>query len=115
MKEFIVLVREPDGRADQHTAEELKLHREKWNNWFTKYIKSGHFQGGSALSLNGKMIKGVDTHIINDIHKIGSEIVGGYLLLKAEDLNEAVKIAREIPVFEFEGYLEVRELQVDQD
>ncbi|HEY9004046.1 MAG TPA: YciI family protein [Mucilaginibacter sp.] len=115
MKDFIVLVREPDGRADEHTAEELKLHREKWDNWFAKYSKSGHFKGGSALSLNGKIIKGVDATVINDIHKIDSEIIGGYLLLKAEDLNEAVEIAREIPVFEFEGYLEVRELQVDQE
>jgi hypothetical protein len=113
MKQFIVLVREPDGRADEHTGQELKQHRENWNNWFAKYKKSGNFSGGSALSLNGKLIKGENAGVINDIHKVGTEIIGGYLLLKAETLNEAVEIAREIPVFEFDGYLEVRELQVD--
>jgi hypothetical protein len=115
MKRFIVLVREPDGRTDEHTAEELKLHREKWNNWFIKYSKAGNFDGGSALSLTGKIIKGPDAKIINEIHKTGSEIVGGYLLLQAENLDEAVTIAQEIPVFEFEGYLEIRELQVDKE
>ena len=113
MKQFIVLVREPDGRTDEHTAQELKQHREKWNNWFAKYSKSGKFSGGSALSFSGKLIKGENAEVINDIHKVGTEIIGGYLLLKAGSLDEAVEIAREIPVFEFDGYLEVRELQVD--
>jgi hypothetical protein len=114
MKQFIILVREPDGRADDHTEEEIKAHRAHWNKWFEKYSKTGNFSGGSALSLNGKVIKGPEATVINDIHKVGTEIVGGYLLIEADDLDKAVEIAREIPVFEFDGYLEVRELQVDK-
>ncbi|MBS1530555.1 MAG: hypothetical protein JSU01_09625 [Bacteroidetes bacterium] len=112
MERFLILVREPDGRAVTPTEEETKAHRANWNKWFEKYGKSGNLQGGSALSLNGKMIKGRDAAIINDIHKTGTEIVGGYLLIQAENLDEAVAIAREIPVFEVDGYLEVRELMV---
>jgi len=112
MKRFIILVREPDGRTDDHTEEELKAHRANWNKWFEKYGKSGNFSGGSALSLNGKIIIGPDAKVVDDIHKVGTEIVGGYLLIQAENLDIAVEIAREIPVFEFDGYLEVRELQV---
>lgn len=114
MQKFIILVREPDGRADDHTKEEIKAHRANWNKWFEKYSKAGNFLGGSALSLNGKIIKGRDATVINEIHKVDTEVVGGYLLIQANDLDKAVEIAREIPVFEFDGYLEVRELQVDQ-
>ena len=113
MKRFIILVREPDGRQDDHTEEQIKAHRANWNKWFEKYGKSGNFLGGSALSLNGKIITGPGAKVVDEIHKVGTEIVGGYLLITAEDLDAAVAIAREIPVFEFDGYLEVRELQVD--
>jgi len=112
MTKYIILVREPDGRADQPTEEQQAAHRVNWNKWFDKYGKSGNFLGGSALSLTGKMIKGPDAKVVNDIHKVGTEVVGGYLLIQAENLDKAVEMAREIPVFEVDGYLEVRELMV---
>jgi hypothetical protein len=110
MNKYIILVREPDGRADQTTEEQQKTHRANWNKWFEKYGKAGNFLGGSALSLNSKMIKGPEAEVVDDIHKAGTEIVGGYLLIQADNLNSAVEIARAIPVFQADGYLEVREL-----
>jgi len=112
MERYIILVREPDGRAGTPTEEETKAHRANWNKWLEKYSKTGNLQGGSALSLKGKMIKGPDAKVVDGIHKVGTEVVGGYLLIQAENLDEAVTIAREIPVFEVDGYLEVRELMV---
>jgi hypothetical protein len=112
MLKFIILVREPDGRTDTPSEEENKTHRANWNKWFDKYRPTGTLLGGSALSLNGKLIKGPDAAVVDEIHKVGTEIVGGYLLIQAGNLNEAVAIAREIPVFEVDGYLEVRELMV---
>lgn len=112
MTKYIILVREPDGRADQLTEKRQSAHRANWNKWFEKHGPTGNFLGGSALSLNGKMIKGPDAQVVNDIHKTGTEIVGGYLLVQAENMDKAVEMAREIPVFEVDGYLEVRELMV---
>jgi hypothetical protein len=37
--------------------------------------------------------------------------VGGYLLLNADDFNEAVDIMKTCPIYEFDGYAEIRELQ----
>jgi len=112
MTKYIILVREPDGRADQPTEEQQSTHRANWNKWFEKHGPTGNFLGGSALSLNGKVIKGPDAEVIDGIHKVGAEIVGGYFLIQAENMDKAVEMAREIPVFEVDGYLEVRELQV---
>ena len=58
------------------------------------------------------MIKGPNAEVIDDIHKVGTEIVGGYLLLQANNLDEAVEIARELPVYEFNGYAEVRPFKI---
>ena len=112
MEQFIVILREPDGRADEHIEHDMAEHREKWNEWFAKYAKAGNLLGGNALSLYGKMVKGYDAEVIDDIHKVGTEIVGGYLLLQAEDLDNAVEITRELPVYEFDGYAEVRPFKI---
>ena len=61
------------------------------------------------MSLSGKVIS-PDGELIEGPHKVGLEIVGGFLLLKAENLDEAVQITQSCPIFEFGGYAEVREL-----
>jgi len=111
MERYIVIIREPDGRTEEHSPEEIQQHRQHWNAWFEKWTPTGKFTGGSALSLKGNILKGDPANITPGIHQVGQEIVGGYLLLEAADLAEATAIAQTLPVFEFGGYAEVRELQ----
>lgn len=110
MKDFIVILREPDGRNDEHAEQEIKEHRAHMGEWFQSKIKSGNVTGGSALTLKGVQIKGRNADVVNDIHKVGTEIVGGYILLKAKDWDDAIEIMRSFPVYEFDGYVEIREL-----
>jgi len=111
MKNFIVLFREPDGRTESHSPEEITRHQLNWKNWFEKYSREGKLAGGSGLTLEGNLIKGRNAEITKGIYHNGTEIVGGFLLLKAEDLNEATQIAQTCPIYEFDGYAEVREMQ----
>lgn len=108
MKNYLVLFREPDGRTGQHSDEEISRHQLHWKSWMDTYGKAGNLAGGSSLSLNGRIIKGGE--VGNAIHKTGTEIVGGFLLLKATDLDEATAIAKSCPIYEFGGYAEVREM-----
>lgn len=110
MKNFIVIFREPDGRTLEHSQEEISTHQTNWKNWFEKWGKEGHLNGGSGLTLNGKII-GTDGTVSHTIHQVGTEIVGGFLLLKANDIDQATTIAASCPIFEFGGYAEVREMQ----
>ena len=112
MNNFIIFVREPDGRTEEHTPEAIQQHQLNWKAWFEKWGPTGKFAGGSALSLNGNIVKDATT-IIPGAHQTGLEIIGGYLLLNADDLAEATAIAQSLPVFEFGGYVEVRELKKD--
>lgn len=110
MKDFLIILREPDGRLEPHDEFEVKAHRQRMGEWFQKHIQAGNVAGGSALSLNGKQIKGRNAQVVNEIHRVGTEIVGGYILLKAIDLEDAVAIMCSFPVYEFDGYAEIREL-----
>ncbi|WP_259068981.1 hypothetical protein HDF24_05865 [Mucilaginibacter sp. X4EP1] len=109
MKDFIVILREPDGRQDVHDPIEVKEHRVRMSAWFQQHIKSGNITGGSALTLKGVQIKGRNADVVNDIHQVGTEIVGGYLLLKAIDWDNAIEMMKSFPVYEFDGYAEIRE------
>jgi hypothetical protein len=111
MKKFIVLFREPDGRTIQHSDDEIKVHQENWKNWFSIWGQKGKLEGGSGLTLEGRIIKDNGKMVKNEIYKNHNEIVGGYLLLKCIDFNEAVEIMKTCPIYEFDGYAEIRELQ----
>jgi len=39
------------------------------------------------------------------------ELVGGYLIVNAKDINEAVEISKGCPIFDLDGKLEVRPIQ----
>ena len=111
MKKFIVLFREPDGRTQTHSDSDIKAHQENWKNWFSLWGKNGKLNGGSGLTLNGRIIKDGGKIITNEIHKNGNEIVGGYMLLNATDFDEAIEIMKTCPIYEFDGHAEIRELQ----
>lgn len=109
MPNYIILMREPDGRTGTHTPEAIAAHQQHWKSWMGQW--QSKLRGGRGLTLNGKLIKGRDARVSDGIHQVGSEIVGGFLLLTADSLDEAVEIARGCPIYEFDGYAEVRELQ----
>lgn len=111
MKKFIVLFREPDGRKVEHDDNEIKKHKENWKDWFSFWGQKGHLNGGSGLTLNGRLIKDYGKVITSGIHKSGSEIIGGYLLLDAVDFDNAVEIMKTCPIYELDGYAEIRELE----
>jgi hypothetical protein len=110
MKNYIILFREPDGRMNEHSQEELSNHREHWAQWLSKWQGEGRLSGGNSLTLEGRLITGDGSTIVKTIHRVGTEIIGGFLLLKAQDLDEAAAIASSCPIYEAKGYAEVREL-----
>ena len=40
----------------------------------------------------------------------GKEIVGGFVALPANDMDHAVELSKECPIFEYGGSVEVREI-----
>lgn len=111
MKKFIVFFREPDGRTIHHDSEAIKSHQEKWKNWFVSWGAKGTLDRGSGLTLNGRLVMDKGNTVVDGIYQNGTEIIGGYLLLNATDLDDAASIVKTCPVFDFDGYAEIRELQ----
>ncbi|HEY8972180.1 MAG TPA: YciI family protein [Puia sp.] len=109
MQQFLVLFREPDGRKDPHTPEEIADHRKSWNLWSEQMNKEHRIIGGMPLTLSGRVLHGAAPSVIEGPHKVGDEIIGGYLLINAHSLDEATSLMQSCPIFEFGGYAEIRE------
>lgn len=108
MKEFLILLREPDGRNQPHDPAFTETHQKHWNDWLSKLMAAGQLAGGQALTLNGRLLF-PGGMITSSIHQAGKEIIGGYLLIKATSLDEATSLMKDCPVYEAGGYAEVRE------
>ncbi len=113
MKTYLVLFREPDGRQQPHTDDEVKHHRAKWQVWQDGLIANGQLLGGNALTLNGVVIglQTEDQTVSNGPYYVNeTEMVGGYLVIKAKDVDGATAAIKSCPVFDFGAFAEIREL-----
>ena len=109
MKDFLILFREPDGRMHQHSDDDNHAHQSKVKSWMELLVKNGNLSGGRALSLNGKVIN-TNGEVQNDIYKVGTEIVGGYILLKSNSIDQATDLIKTCPILERGGFAEIREV-----
>ncbi len=49
MKNFIVLFREPDGRTQKQTKDDIESHQLNWKSWLEKWGNEGKQTGGTSL------------------------------------------------------------------
>src|SRR5438552_3783232 len=113
MKEFLFLFRGGEaGRLNaQESPEQWQKHMMKWKEWMESLAKQGKMTGGQPLNKEGTVLTGQSKKVTDGPFMEGKEIVGGYLIVKANDLKEATEIAKGCPIFEHDGIVEVREIQ----
>ncbi|WOK08339.1 YciI family protein [Imperialibacter roseus] len=110
MNEFLLLFRRDYQTSDvQPTPEQLQEHIKHWQKWYgelaSKEVLAKPVQRldlkGQLLSATGKAAEGP---YVKD-----AESIGGYLIIKADTYQDAVKIAQDCPIFELGGNVEVRQ------
>lgn len=112
MSEYILLFRGGDGREMQKSPEKWQAHMEKWMQWMGDLSEKQKFVGAQPLKKEGKVVAGNKKVVTDGPFMEGKEMVGGYLICKAESFDEAVAISKGCPILEFEdGVVEVREIQ----
>jgi hypothetical protein len=112
MAEFLFLFRGGDATALQQSPEEMQAQMKKWMDWMGDLSKKGIMLGAQPLERGGKLVKGTRKIVSDGPFAEGKEMVGGYLLCKADSLDEAVEISKGCPVLSFDGgIVEVRPIQ----
>jgi hypothetical protein len=109
MAEFLLLFRGPDRHNLNQSPEQMQAVMQRWMNWMGDLTKQGKMVGAQPLENTGKVLQGTKKVITDGPFAEGKEIIGGYLLCKAADINEAIEISKGCPILEFdEGTVEVR-------
>ncbi len=110
MKDYLYLFRGGDARESSQSPEAMQSHMEKWMVWMKGLGEAGTLVGGQPLQNEGKVVTEAAQVITDGPFAEGKEIVGGYLIVKADDLEGAAKLSSECPIFEYGGSVEVREI-----
>jgi hypothetical protein len=111
MEKYMLLFRNglPSEEDFQNLSPEaMQTELAKWETWISGIAAKGKMVSTDALQNSGKLVSG-SKHIITDGPFIESkELVSGYLVLKADNIEEAMEHAKGCPIFEIEGTVEVR-------
>ena len=108
MEKFMYLFR--GGMASEEASNVPPDHMQKWMKWMEGLGQKGILVGGEPLQPTGKFLK--SKKVVTDGPFVeAKEIVGGYLIVNAKDINEAVEISKDCPAFEVGGTVEVRPIQ----
>ena len=98
------------GDPSHLSPEAQQAHMGKWFAWVEKLRKENRYVSGEALLPGGKTIRGAKKAITDGPFAEGKEVVGGYFVVYAKNLNEAVEMAKACPDYELDGIVEVREV-----
>ncbi len=110
MSNFLFLFRGGDAARTEQSPEEMQEHMQKWGAWMGGLKEEGQLVDGLPLSKEGKVVEKAGEVITDGPFAEGAEVVGGYLIVSADELNEAVEVSKGCPIFEHGGNVEVREI-----
>lgn len=99
------------GSYENLSPEETQKQMDKWFAWIEKLRSQGKYDSGEALIPGGKMIsqKGGKMHV-DGPYAESKEEVGGYFVLNAATMDEAVEMCKDYPDFGIGGKIQVREV-----
>ena|SRR5579871_519228 len=106
MSEFVFLYR---GGESGRSPERMQQMMQKWMTWLKDLADNGHLKDkGVPLERAGKVVQGKQKAVIDGPFAEAKDIVGGFSIVQAPDLDHAVELSKGCPIFEVEGAVEVR-------
>jgi hypothetical protein len=77
--------------------------------WLKQLIDEGCVNDvGQPLERTGKLVRGKQKTVTDRPFAESKDIIGGYTLIEARDLSQAVELSKGCPIFEIDGAVEIR-------
>ncbi len=113
--QFMLLIYSAEGTGPQPGSDEFGAFMKGYVDFTETVKKDGKMVAGDALqpiaTATTVSVRGGKSEIMDGPFAETKDIVSGYLVLTAEDLNAATVIAQVCPAFEVGGWVEVREIE----
>ena len=108
---YLLLFRHPQEGPDP-TPEEMQKIFGKWMDWMKGLKANGQYLGGDRLDDAGKVVRRPrGTSVTDGPFAESKEVVGGYIIVAADDLGQAAELARGCPGLDNGTVVEVRPIE----
>jgi hypothetical protein len=106
MSEYVFLFR---GGEAMGSPELMQQQMQKWMSWIKQLGDDGVLANpGQPLERTGKVVKGKAKAVTDGPYAESKDLVGGYMLIEADDLAHAAEISKGCPIFNVDGAVEIR-------
>lgn len=113
MEEFILIFRHEDGKKVA-SPEQIQIWMKQTMDWIGTIAAQNKFVSGTGLPFDDARVvtkKGSGKTVTNGPFGDIQETVGGFVIVKADSVEEAVEFAKDAPVLQGEGNsVEVRRI-----
>jgi hypothetical protein len=106
--EFMLLFRMAPSN-EQPTAAQLEEMEQQWGAFFGKVGSQGAMVSTHHLGFTGKVIT-ASQEALDGFHVADGQMVAGNLVIQANNMDEAIAIAKECPILYAGGSVEVRDV-----
>jgi len=107
--DYLFLIRGADWDKGL-SPEELQKVMNQTMRWFENLHQQGRVKAGQPLGAEGKTVSGRKATISDGPFVESKETIGGYLIVQAESLEEATRLAGSFPNLAYGCSIEVRPL-----
>lgn len=108
MKDFIFVFRQASYDQSNTSDQEKEVLNKKWNDWIGGIAAQGKLKThGARLEPAGKVLKPGGVVTDGPFVEI-RERLGGFIVITADDLEEATTLAHGCPALDAEGSVEIR-------
>jgi hypothetical protein len=92
-------------RGGKLRSELTQEYADRFVQW-TRKVASNKEAPGNRFKQEGRLVS------VNSVDTLefGKDMVGGYVIIEADDYEEAVAVAKDCPILENNGSVEVREI-----
>ena len=109
MKEFMMIFKSEINESFGPLPEQMQSDIQQWMDWFGGIAAQGKIVNANRLSFEGKTLK-PNNVIADGPYAEVKEIIGGYVVVKANNIDEAMKLAEGCPILNHGGHVEVRSI-----
>ena len=110
MDEFMLIFRHEDGQKVA-SPEQIQVWMKQTMDWIGGIAAQNKFSGGNGLPFDDAKVVWHNNVVTNGPFGEIKETIGGYIIVKAESVDEAVEFAKGCPVLQGEGNsVEVRKI-----
>ena len=113
MSQFVLFIRNGEESSEQLSPEQIQQAIQRFSEWAKRLREQGKLLAAEKLKDNTGLLlsKRNGQVVVDGPFAETKETIGGYFVIEAENLDEAIEITKECPGLSHGGIVELRELE----